>query len=136
MEPRQIERPRSKLRQTPAVSKKGPPPFRWSAGWFPLRSSTITVPGAENCNCRTLLPVSAQTISSGSTGADGALNLTTPGAIVFDPTALGLDADADNVFHFTTINIGAGVTVKLTSARLKGRSVIWLASGAVQISGI
>lgn len=77
----------------------------------------------------------AQSINSGSTGVDGALNLVTPGTILFDPTALGLDADGDNVFHFTTINIGAGVTVKLTNAKLKGKSVIWLASGAVTISG-
>lgn len=80
--------------------------------------------------------VRAQAISSGSTGVDGALNLITPGTIVFDPVALGLDADGDNVFNFTTINIGAGVTVKLTNAKLKGKSVIWLASGAVTISGI
>jgi len=63
------------------------------------------------------MPSGAQTINSGSTGADGPLNLITPGTIVFDPTALGIDTDGDNVFNFTTINIGAGVTVKLTNAK-------------------
>lgn len=77
----------------------------------------------------------AQTFNSGSNGSDGALNLTTPGTIIFDPPALGLDTDGDNVFHFTTITIGAEVTVQLKNVRLRGRSVVWLASGAVQIAG-
>jgi hypothetical protein len=80
-------------------------------------------------------PLNAQTISSGSNGSDGALTLTTPGMILFDPTALGLDADGDNVFHFTTINIGPGVTVRLTNTKLKGRAPVWLASGDVTIAG-
>ncbi len=39
--------------------------------------------------------VHAQTFDSGSTGADGALNLTTPGTIEFDPVALEIDTDGD-----------------------------------------
>ncbi len=79
----------------------------------------------------------AQTFSSGSTGADGALNLTTPGIIVFDPKKFNppLDPDGDNIYHFTTINIAAGVTVQLRGDLLTG-PVIWLAQGAVQINGM
>ena len=56
---------------------------------------------------------------AGSNGSDGALNLTlaTPGVLngvlIFDPVALNLDVDGDNVYHFTTINIANGLTVKL-----------------------
>jgi len=73
--------------------------------------------------------------SSGSTGSDGALNLTTPGIVDFDPRTLGLDPDGDNVYHFTTITIGAGVTVRLLGPALNMKPVYWLASGAVQIDG-
>jgi hypothetical protein len=76
----------------------------------------------------------SQTFSSGSTGADGPLNLTTPGTIIFDPAALGLHPVVDNVFNFTTINVAAGVTVSFTSQRLSG-PVYWLAQGAVTIGG-
>ncbi|MCI0423186.1 MAG: hypothetical protein L0387_33915 [Acidobacteria bacterium] len=78
----------------------------------------------------------AQTFSSGSNGSDGALNFSTPGVIDFNPrTAVPpLDVDGDNVFHFTTINIGAGVTVRLTGQVFNG-PVTWLASGNVTIAG-
>ena len=76
-----------------------------------------------------------QTFNSGSNGSDGALNLTTPGLVVFDPAALNLNAAGDNVFNFTTINIGVGVTVKLLSGPLRYKPVVWLASGAVTIAG-
>lgn len=77
-----------------------------------------------------------QTFDSGSNGSDGALNLTTPGTIRFDPKTFvpPLDPDGDNVYHFTTINIGAGVTVKLSGAVLSG-PVYWLASGDISIVG-
>lgn len=77
----------------------------------------------------------AQALNSGSNGSDGALVLTTPGDVVFDPAALGLDADRDNVFHLTTITIGPGVTVRMPFNRLQGLPVVWLATGAVQIDG-
>ena len=79
---------------------------------------------------------SAQSFGSGSNGSDGALNLTTPGTIIFDPKSFNppLDSDGDNVFHFTTINIAAGVTVKL-SGKIFTRPIIWLATGAVTING-
>jgi hypothetical protein len=75
-----------------------------------------------------------QSFSSGSTGADGALNLTTPGTIVFDPVALGLNPAVPNVFNFTTINIAAGVTVTFSSKNLTG-PIYWLAQGAVTMAG-
>jgi len=79
----------------------------------------------------------AQTFNSGSNGSDGALNLTTPGTIIFDPKSFTppLNPAGDNVYNFTTINIAAGVTVKLTSKVLTG-PVYWLATGDVTIGGI
>jgi hypothetical protein len=79
--------------------------------------------------------VQAQSFSSGSLGTDGALTLTAPGTVEFDPAALGIDPDGDLVFHFTTITIGPGVTVRLSAQRLQG-PVVWLATGNVQIDGI
>ncbi len=81
----------------------------------------------------------AQNFSSGSTGADGALDFSNlaPGAVVeFNPDSFNppLDPERDNVYHFTTINVPAGVTVKLSAKYLNG-PVYWLATGAVQISG-
>jgi len=78
-----------------------------------------------------------QTFNSGSNGSDGALNLTTPGTIIFDPKSFSppLNPAGDNVYNFTTINIGAGVTVKLTSKVLTG-PIYWLAQGAVTITGV
>ena len=93
--------------------------------------------------CKILVPIAvmlgvskiqAQTFNSGSNGSDGALNLATPGTILFDPRALNLDADGDNVYHFTTINIGPGVIVKLRANLVPG-PVFWLAQGTVTIAG-
>lgn len=84
----------------------------------------------------------AQTFNSGSTGADGALDLTSvpSGTIVnFEPkalkTVLGRDINwDDNRFDFTTITIPAGVTVKLSAGWSNG-PVYWVVSGAVIIAG-
>jgi hypothetical protein len=76
----------------------------------------------------------AQTFSSGSTGADGALTYATPGTYNFDPKALNIDPEHDNIFNFTTINIASGVTLKITSKVLSG-PVFWLATGDVTIGG-
>ena len=80
----------------------------------------------------------AQTFDSGSDGTDGAFVLPADaGVVIFDPaTTLGrsVDANRDNVYHFTTIDIPTGTTVKLTQIILGG-PVTWLASGAVNISG-
>jgi hypothetical protein len=88
----------------------------------------------------------AQAFSSGSTGADGAFDLTgTPANTVvdFNPKALRvnkdpnlpfIDPEGDNVFHFTTITIPANVTVRL-SAKWTNGPVYWLATGAVNVAG-
>jgi len=78
----------------------------------------------------------AQTFDSTSDGSDGALSLTTPGTIIFDPVALGLDADGDGVYQFTTINIASGVTVEMRTDKMGTKPVIWLASGNITISGV
>jgi hypothetical protein len=83
-----------------------------------------------------ITPVLRAQFSSGSTGSDGALNVTTPGTFVFDPVALGLNPAGDNIFNFTTINIGANVMVVMTADVLRNRSVIWLATGNVTIAGV
>jgi len=77
----------------------------------------------------------SQSFSSGSTGADGPLNLTTPG-IITDLKSVNpaFDPEGDNVYHFTTINVAAGVTVRLTSKILSG-PIFWLAQGNVTIGG-
>jgi hypothetical protein len=73
--------------------------------------------------------------SSGSDGSDGALLLDDPGnTIVFDPDALGLDADGDGIFHFTTVTITNNTTVTC-SAREVDAPMIWLATGDVLING-
>jgi hypothetical protein len=74
--------------------------------------------------------------SSGSNGSDGALEITTPGKTIFDPKALGIDNDSDNVFHFTTINIAASCTLRLGADVMGPRPVYFLASGNVTISGV
>ncbi len=82
------------------------------------------------------LTAQAQTFNSGSTGVDGALNIAGSGVVVFDPVALGIDTDGDNIYNFTTITIPAGVTLKIQEKNLRKKgSLVWLASGAVQING-
>src|SRR4051812_39868169 len=71
--------------------------------------------------------------SSGSTGVDGAYNPAVSGD--FDPAALGINAAGDNVFNFTTINIPAGVTIRLRGSKVRNLPVIWLATGNVTIAG-
>lgn len=83
-------------------------------------------------------PAVAQTFNSGSNGSDGALDLTgQTGTIDFNPASFNppLDPDRDNVYHFTTIKIPSGLTVRLSAANLGVKPVLWLASGTVEISG-
>ena len=84
----------------------------------------------------TLAAAYGQSFKSGSTSADGALNLTTPGTVYFDPKSFSrsLRHAGDNIYQFTTIYIAAGVNVKLSSRSLNG-PVFWLAQGAVEIDG-
>lgn len=79
-----------------------------------------------------------QSFSSGSDGTDGALTFAAgAGEIDFDPVALGIDVDGDRIFHFTTITLPAGTTVRLRASILgEGRPVFWLAQGDVLIDGM
>jgi len=84
--------------------------------------------------------VAEPTFSSTSNGSDGALDYTGVASgttVVFDPAAHDppLDTDGDNVFHFTTITIPQGVTVKLWGYNLHNQPVYWLATGDVTIAG-
>src|SRR5215831_4544171 len=77
--------------------------------------------------------------SSGSTGADGALDFSTatPGSVVvFDPSKFtsAPHITGQNIFNFTTITIPAQVTVVLSGQNLSG-PVFWLAQGDVRING-
>jgi hypothetical protein len=77
-------------------------------------------------------------------GSDGAFSPTGTGIFDFnpknirvdnDPSKPFIDADGDNVFHFTTITIPSGLTVKM-SAKWTNGPVYLLATGAVSIQGI
>jgi hypothetical protein len=71
--------------------------------------------------------------SSGSTGVDGALNITAPGVTYFNPAAMNLTKNT-NIFNFTTITIAAGSTLKFWEGVFRG-PVFLLASGDVTING-
>ena len=73
--------------------------------------------------------------TSGSNGSDGALSIPDgSGTVVFDPFALGIDLDGDNIFHFTTITIGSDSTLVLKASKMrKNTAIVFLASGAVSI---
>ena len=85
-----------------------------------------------------------QAFDSGSDGSDGALNLTLPqpGVIEFDladpthPIFGPMDADKDNVFHFTSVNIGPNVTLKMRASLARSKPIVWLSQGDVVIDGI
>ena len=64
------------------------------------------------------------TFSSGSTGVDGALNITAPGVTYFNPTTLKLTANT-NIFNFTTITIAAGSTLKFWEGVFHGPVFLW-----------
>ena len=70
-------------------------------------------------------PVWGQTFSSGSTGADGALNLTSNQTIPVPPSG---------IFNYTTVNIPSGTTLSFTN-NLTNTPVIMLAQGNVTIAG-
>jgi hypothetical protein len=74
--------------------------------------------------------LNAQTFPSGSTGADGALNITAAGVTTFTAKPVG----GGNVYNFTTINIAVGSTLKL-SGSVFPLPLYFLATGAVTISG-
>jgi hypothetical protein len=85
------------------------------------------------------LPGYAQTFDSGSTGADGPLSFPpNAGTIIFDPATLSppLAPDHGTTYHFTTITVPAGTTVRLKHGPHLNGPVTWLAQGAVTIAGI
>jgi hypothetical protein len=105
------------------------------------RKQSAVSMAAAFCVLATAGVASAQTFNSGSTGADGAFDLTgvpSGTTINFDPKTeprlVGKDPEGDFVYHFTTITIPAGVTVKM-SAKWTNGPIYWLATGAVDISG-
>ena len=59
------------------------------------------------------------------------------GTIFFDPRSFQppLDADGDNVYHFTSIHIAPNTAVRLAGAAVNAAPIHWLASGAVLIEG-
>jgi hypothetical protein len=87
----------------------------------------------------TLTLNAAAQFSSGSTGADGALdysNVTAGSTVIFDPTKFTAAPHpaGQNIYNFTTITIPANVTVVLSGQNLTG-PVFWLAQGDVRING-
>jgi hypothetical protein len=72
-------------------------------------------------------PAAAQTFNSGSTGADGAFNPPTGVTTVTLPPS--------GVFNFTSVNVPAGATVRLTR-NATNTPVTILASGSVTIAGV
>jgi hypothetical protein len=73
-----------------------------------------------------LLAAHGQAFDSGSTGAYGAINVTTA-----DVT---LDVPADGIFHATTVNVAAGRTLRFRANALN-TPVYILATGDVTVSG-
>jgi hypothetical protein len=78
----------------------------------------------------------SQSFDSGSNGSNGVLQLIVPGTIIFDPSAFSptLDPAGGNIYHFASIFIAKGVTVKL-SAKLFASPIFWLSHGPVRIDG-
>src|SRR6266581_3213399 len=72
--------------------------------------------------------------SSGSTGHEGALNITASGVTYFDPGVMNLNPVVPGIFNFTTINVASGSTLKFTENKYHG-SVYFLASGDVTVAG-
>src|SRR5437660_1327199 len=72
--------------------------------------------------------------NSGSTGHEGALNITASGVTLFDPIAMKLNPVVPGIFNFTTINVASASTLKFTENKYHG-SVYFLASGDVTIPG-
>jgi hypothetical protein len=79
----------------------------------------------------TVATAGAQTFSSGSTGADGALNITANP----QTNVTTLPLPPSGILNFTTVNVAAGCT--LTFAKNASNTpVVMLATGDVQINGV
>src|SRR5688572_6034429 len=78
------------------------------------------------------LPINGQSFSSGSTGADGALNLSTsicPGG----PCEVQLPESG--ILNYTTVNIPSGVTLRF-KPNFRNTPAILLVQGNVTIGGV
>ena len=76
-----------------------------------------------------------QQFSSGSTGADGPLNINAPGVTYLDPKAMKIDPAGDNIFNFTTITVAVGSILKISEVKIHG-PVYFLAQGDVVLNGV
>lgn len=74
--------------------------------------------------------VAGQSFPSGSTGADGALDITAAGVTTTLPAPKG----GGNIYNFTTITITQGSTLKLTGTVFPGPTY-FLATGVVTVAG-
>jgi hypothetical protein len=107
----------------------------WQRGWVVLKGTKmqfrpmlLAVP-----LCLAMLVAQPPTFSSGSTGADGALTFpANSGTVYFNPANFA--ARTNNIYHFTTITIPVGTTVRLSGWAING-PVYWLAQGDVTIAG-
>jgi hypothetical protein len=73
--------------------------------------------------------------NSHSDGTDLALNITAPGVTYLDPKAMNIDANGDNIFNFTTINIASGSILKISELKVHG-PIYFLAQSDVTINGV
>src|SRR5438034_755803 len=76
--------------------------------------------------CLAAAPTALAQFSSGSTGADGALNVT---------TNTTLDLPPNGIYNFTTINVASGATLAF-KRNLLNTPVYLLATGDVAINGV
>lgn len=70
-------------------------------------------------------------VNSGSNGSDGALNLTGFGG---PPVAIDMSDHPDGIYQYTSVNIGAGVTVTFVP-NVNNTPVVWLVQSNCVISG-
>ena len=86
------------------------------------------------------------TFASGSTGSDGPMDFTArclaeDNDVLWDATdfrsdgVTQIDPELDRVFHFETITVPSGCTVRFQADRLGNRSIVWLATGLVDLQG-
>ncbi len=68
-----------------------------------------------------------QTVNSGSNGSDGAFNPTTN-------TVVDMADHPDGIYHYTSVNIPADVTVSFIP-NAKNTPVVWLVQSSVTIAG-
>ena len=87
-----------------------------------MKTHALILTAALLCAAESLY---AQAFNSGSTGADGALNITADTTLQLPP---------NGVFNFTTINVAAGRTLKFTKNSLN-TPIYLLATGDVIIAG-